>query len=84
LKDQAGKMKATYNTQGNRYDKNRLKKAHEANQAKSLKAALKGLMNSSAKKRKSIDIQEPDAEVNALEEFIENNFEINDSDSDEA
>jgi hypothetical protein len=49
-----------------------------------LKAALKGLMKSSAKKCKTIDIQEPDDEVNALEEFIENNFEINDSDSDEA
>jgi hypothetical protein len=77
-------MKATYNTQGNRYDKHRLKKAHEANQAESLKAALKSLMKSSAKKRKTIEIQEPDDEVNALEEFIENNFEIGDSDSDEA
>jgi hypothetical protein len=82
LKDQAGKMKATYNTQGNRFDKNRFKKAHEANQAESLKAALKGLMKSSAKKRKTVEIREPDEEVDALEEFIENNFEINDSGSD--
>jgi hypothetical protein len=82
-KDQAGKMKATYNTQCNRYDKKRFKKAHEANQAESLKAAFKGLMKSSAKKHKTIEIQEPDDEVNALEEFIENNFDIGTSDSEE-
>jgi hypothetical protein len=51
LKDQARKMKATYNAQGNRYDKNRFKKAQEANQAASLKAALKGLMKPSANNR---------------------------------
>jgi hypothetical protein len=54
LKDQAGKMKATYSTQGDRYDKNRFKKAQEANQAESLTGALKGLMKSSAKKCKNV------------------------------
>jgi hypothetical protein len=41
-------------------------------------------MKSSAKQRKNAEIKEPDEGVNALEEFIENNFGICDSDSDEA
>jgi hypothetical protein len=50
-----------------------------------LKAALKeGLMKSSVKTCKNVEIAEPDDEVNGLEEFIKNNFEINASDSDKA
>jgi hypothetical protein len=55
-------MKAIYKAQqGNHYDKNRFKKVQEANQAESLKAALKGLMKSSAKKRKTVEPEQPAA-----------------------
>jgi hypothetical protein len=54
-------------------DYNRFKKAQEANQAEGLKMALKSLMKSCAKKRKTVEPEEPD-KVNMLEDFINNNF----------
>jgi hypothetical protein len=79
MKDQAGKIKATYDAQGNCDDKNRFKKAQEANQAESSKAALKGLMKSSAKNCKTVGLEQPDDEVNALKDLIKNNFDIDNS-----
>jgi hypothetical protein len=86
MKDQADKMKATYQAQGNRNDKNRFKKAYENNQAEQITKVLQGLMKtSSTNKRKTPDT--PAGEINTVSEYIKNNFAIsdeNDADSDDS
>jgi hypothetical protein len=81
MQQQAANMKATYNAQGDRGGKMRYKKSQEANQAEQVKQVLKSLMKKPARKRK-VTIQESedeDMEVNVLENFINENFNLDES-----
>ena len=84
MQQQASNMKATYNAQGDRGGKARFRKAQEANQTESVKQVLKSLMKKPARKRKvTIQEDEDDNEVNNLEDFINENFNLGDSDDEE-